>query len=51
MVVKCMEDANLWAECFRREDRVVVSIWKDLLSSSVHVTRHAKVVDDGASYG
>lgn len=35
MVVKCVEDAILWAERLRREDMVVVSVWKDLLSSYV----------------
>lgn len=35
VVKKCIEDASLWAERLRRDDRPVVYAWKSLLSSAV----------------
>uniref|UniRef100_A0A0E0D6M1 Uncharacterized protein n=1 Tax=Oryza meridionalis TaxID=40149 RepID=A0A0E0D6M1_9ORYZ len=35
LLVKCIDDATLWAERLRFDDRHVVSAWKDVLSSSL----------------
>lgn len=35
LLVKCIEDATLWADRLKVDDRFVVSAWKDLFSSSL----------------
>lgn len=36
LLTKCIEDASLWAERFKKDDRHVISSWKSLFSSSIH---------------
>lgn len=38
LVAKCLEDAAHWAERLKIDDRIVVSVWKEIISSSLRIS-------------